>query len=43
MDRLLDRALDRPDDIHDAAGQTAESITAFRHPDHSRLAAVDPQ
>jgi hypothetical protein len=33
LDRLLDRALDRADDIHDSAGETAESITAFRHPD----------
>jgi hypothetical protein len=35
MDRLVDRALDRSDDIHDAAGQTAEAITAFRHTDPS--------
>ncbi len=33
LDRMLDRALDRADDIHDSAGETAEAITAFRHPD----------
>jgi hypothetical protein len=33
LDRLLDRAVDRADDIHDAAGENAEAITAFRHPD----------
>jgi hypothetical protein len=33
LDRMLDRAIDRTDDIHDSAGQTAESIAAFRHPD----------